>query len=128
MKRIALVALLLAASSGGCVSGRLHMGRTVAVEKLEGGLTIGKSTADDVRRVLGEPDGRGEALLPILAGPRTVWSYYYEFSDLSGLEVEHWGRTLLWIYLDGEVYDGYLWFSSVPEQRSRAGPQGEGSG
>lgn len=113
MRRLGLACLVLLIAAVGCVSGRMVMGVPPRVERLERELQIGKSTADDVRRVLGEPDGRGESSLGIHDGHRTVWSYYYEFSDFSGSEVERWGRTFLWVYLDGQVYDGYLWFSSV---------------
>jgi hypothetical protein len=116
MMRLGLVCMVLLAAAG-CVSGRMEMGVEPRVERLERDLQIGKSTAADVRRVLGEPDGRGQSSLGIHEGPRTVWSYYYEFSDFSGSQVERWGRTFLWVYLDGEVYDGYLWFSSLPDRK-----------
>jgi len=120
MRAAGMAGAILLAAAMGCVSGRIEMGRSVTVERLERDLRIGESTAADVLRVMGEPDGRGEARLGIHDGPRTVWSYYHELSDFSGTDVERWGRTFLWIYLDGEAYDGYLWFSSVPSEMSQS--------
>jgi hypothetical protein len=112
MMRLAIAALALVAALG-CVSNRLEMGAKPPVERIARDLQVGTSTAADVRRVLGEPNGRGAAMLPIHSGPRTVWSYYYEYSDFSGTEAQRGGRTFVWVYLDGDVYDGYLWYSSA---------------
>lgn len=114
MRRLVIAGVVLVAVLG-CMSGRLEMGAKPPIDRIERDLQAGTSTVADVRRVLGEPDGKGAAMLPIHGGPRTVWSYYYEFSEFSGAEVERSGRTFVWVYLDGDKYDGYLWFSSLPE-------------
>jgi hypothetical protein len=66
-------------------------------------LRRGASTSSDVRSILGEPRGKGETRLPV--GHRTLW--LYDSGELDGLRTRI--RYLI-IFLDGETYDGYLWF------------------
>lgn len=105
-----LAVLALAAAAFGCAF-RYEMGRPVPLDRLDGELRIGESRSRDVLRVLGKPEGRGEALLPFLAGRRSVWLYGYEYTEVTGVVDSGNGRTQLWVYLDGDVYDGYLWLS-----------------
>lgn len=109
--RPALAGLLLAALLAGCVGGvSIRSGRWVDPTLLESRLTVGVSTRADVRRVLGVPLGGGAALLPGMPGPRTQWYYYYEQGTL-----EDDRRQFLFVFFDGDAYDGYLWFSSLLE-------------
>lgn len=97
-----------------CISARLEMGRRIDPQLLDARLRIGESTQADVLAVLGEPDGRGRGLLPIDAAPKTVWSYYYEEGLVESNALKDSRRMFLWVYLDGDRYDGYMWFSSLP--------------
>ncbi len=99
----------------GCISGRMEMGRRVDPARLETSLRIGESTRADVLAALGQPNGRGRGLLPIDATVKTVWSYYYEESTIESNELKDSRRMFLWVYLDGDRYDGYMWFSSLPK-------------
>lgn len=113
-----LVAGLLVASSlagTGCISARMEVGRRIDPALLETSLRIGASTRADVLAALGEPHGRGRGLLPIDAAPKTVWSYFYEQTVIESSELRDSRRMFLWIYLDGDRYDGYMWFSSLPK-------------
>jgi hypothetical protein len=80
-------------------------------------LTLGQSTAEEVRQALGEPVGVGREFLPFHDQPRTVWSYHFEESQvsLSGSGDSH--RVFVWIFLKDARYDGYLWVSSFPDDR-----------
>lgn len=115
--RLVATAVVIAAAlvASGCISGRIEMGRRVNPGPLETKLRIGESTRADVLAALGEPSGRGRGLLPIDAAPKTVWAYYYEEGTLESNELKDSRRMFLWVYLDGNRYDGYLWFSSLPK-------------
>lgn len=106
-----LVASCLVGS--GCISARIEAGRRVDPGLLETSLRIGESSRADVLKVLGDPYGRGRGLLPIDATPKTVWSYYYEEIKIESNEVKDARRIFLWVYLDEDRYDGYMWFSSL---------------
>lgn len=115
--RGSLVSWLLVASAllaSGCISVRIEMGRPVDPGLLEAKLRIGESTRADVLSILGEPGGQGRGLLPIDSAPKTVWLYYYAEASVESSELEDIRQLLLWVYLDGDRYDGYLWFSSLP--------------
>jgi hypothetical protein len=116
-RRALATALLIASSllATGCISARLEMGRRVDPGLLETRLRIGQSTRADVLATLGEPSGRGRGLLPIDAAPKTVWAYYYEEGVIESSELKDSRRLFLWVYLDGDRYDGYMWFSSLPQ-------------
>ena len=71
-------------------------------------LQRGVSTEADVLLALGEPTGRGMARLsPRLATPNQLWVY-----EQRTLKEKTERQKLLMIFLDGERYEGYLWFSS----------------
>jgi hypothetical protein len=99
----------------GCISARFHLGNPVQTEPLETTLRIGESTPADVLRVLGPPMGKGRSFLPIDASPRTVWAYGYGEAVIQSNETKDIRVTQMWIYFDGERYDGYLWFSTLPK-------------
>ncbi len=93
-----------------CMDIRARAGARPDEQLLEQKLMMGKSTMDDVRALLGAPFGTGSSMLPIQAGPRTMWSYYYEEGNLSDDR-----RIFLFIYFTPDnLYEGYLWFSSLP--------------
>jgi hypothetical protein len=111
-----LAALFHLASSTlatGCVGARLEMGRRVDPAQLETALRIGESTRADVLRALGEPHGRRRGLLPIGAIPKIVWSYFDENGVIENNKPKEARLMFLWVDLDGDRYDGYMWFSSL---------------
>ena len=94
----------------GCLDLQVRIGRRPSPELLENPLRPGQSTRADVISVLGPPDGKGQEMLPIEAAPRTLWSYYYEEGNLKDSR-----RIFLFIFFDQDRYDGYMWFSSLPD-------------
>jgi len=87
---------------------------------LESRLTMGVSSKSDVRAVLGEPNGRGEIMIPLVdKSPREMWTYYYDtgrFRAEEGKVVGDSRRFFMMIYFDAQGrFDGYQWFSSLPQ-------------
>ena len=87
---------------------------------LETILVIGVSTKAQVKQILGEPGGPGGIYLPIDPKPRESWTYNYEKGSIGkskrGRQTLNSIRTYLFIYFDKDIYDGYMWFSSVPKE------------
>lgn len=81
-------------------------------------LVPGKSRSSDVLLALGEPRGKGAAHLSPELPLRNVW--YYEYVKASGSLTGKGNVDLkmLIVFLHGDVYDGYLWFSSVDKLKS----------
>lgn len=96
--------------ASGCANIPVRMGTRPNAEVLESSLRLGESTRADVLAVLGMPDGKGSAMLPIDTQPRTLWSYYYGEGDLKDSR-----QIFLFVYFDQDRYDGYMWFSSLPK-------------
>ena len=96
--------------AAGCGNIRIRMGNRPDTDVLEESLRLEESTRADVLAVLGLPYGKGRVMLPIDTKPRTIWSYYYEEGDLKDAR-----RIFLFVYFDQDRYDGYMWFSSLPE-------------
>lgn len=106
-----LATLAAALSMTGCLSGiQVRTGAPVRVDLLGLDLEISESTAAEVEAALGAPYGIGQSMLPFQDAPRTVWSYYYEEGNLEDAR-----RIFLFVYLDDGIYDGYMWFSSLPD-------------
>jgi hypothetical protein len=84
----------------------LMMGEAPNVEGLKR-LSSGVSTADDVLAALGRPRGTGAMRHSPSQPLRTVW--YYELVMVKGDQVH---LNILLVYLDGNRYDGHLWFSA----------------
>jgi hypothetical protein len=107
---VALVPSLLA----GCGVMHVRAGKKPDTGALQKSLHVGRSTEQQVRALLGDPDGRGRSMLPWQASPRTVWSYYYEEGviDLGGGNSDD-RRIFLYVFFDGDRFDGYMWFSSL---------------
>jgi hypothetical protein len=116
-----VISLLLGAvalcSVSSCIDIRVRAGTRPDVQLLEERLVMSKSTMSAVRALLGEPYGTGSSMLPIQPAPRTMWSYYYEEADLKDGR-----RTFLFIYFTPDnLYEGYLWFSSLPSPPDTTG-------
>jgi hypothetical protein len=106
-----LLVLAAALSIAGCLSNvQVRTGTPVRIDALGLNLTISKSTAAEVEAELGAPYGIGSSMLPFQDAPRTLWSYYYEEGTL-----EDDRRIFLFVFLDDGIYDGYMWFSSLPD-------------
>ena len=89
-----------------------------AVEQLDAKLVRGYSTKEDVRRLLGKPDERGDARLPPSGVLQELWYYEEERIHSSKwnpktrdgkllADVEE--RILYILFTDGR-FDGYLWY------------------
>ena len=82
-------------------------------------LTQNVSTKADVLRVLGPPIGYGMVRLPDVSNPGVSW--YYEYSKIYGgekidLKIDlNMELAMLWVFFDGEIYKGHLWYSSITE-------------
>jgi hypothetical protein len=72
-------------------------------------LSRGKSSEEEIRRVLGAPLGRGEMRTGRVTEPRTVWSYEHTVASAGG-ELDF---GILLVFLHDGRYDGHLWFSSA---------------
>ncbi|MGD8367553.1 MAG: hypothetical protein PVG78_07925 [Desulfobacterales bacterium] len=106
--RLSILITFFACLPWGC-GAALKFGRLPDVSRIEKELSLQTSTRDDVMRVLGEPRGGGGIFLPIDEHPRDHWFYYYEESTMKNAQ-----RIFLFIFFDGNRYDGYMWFSSLP--------------
>jgi len=111
--RPCLVALLLLGSTG-CANFRFYVSRQIDLDAIEAQLRMKESTRKDVLAVLGPPEGKGREMLPMTPAPRTMWSYYYEEGTLQDAR-----RTFLFIYFNGDIFDGYFWVSSLPEDAGK---------
>jgi len=94
-------------------------GEPPKIAALDQSLRLGESSTEDVLAALGKPNGNGVILLPIDGHPRKTWSYYYEKGLIKAgndgnLDADM-RRTFLFVYFDQDRYDGYMWFSSLPE-------------
>ena len=97
---------LLGSLATGCAQ-TAKLGVQPPVDRL-GGLKLGRSGKAEVRNLLGQPQGEGMSRLPDYPGLRTVWAY--DYVEVQGQRV---GMTMLFIFFDGEAYDGYLWFDAA---------------
>lgn len=109
-KVILLFSLLALTQLTGCVNVQIRAGAKPNLEALERSLRQGKSTLQDVAKSLGEPTGKGREMLPFMDSPRDTWTYYYEEGDLKDDR-----RLFLFVFFKNQRYDGYMWFSSLPE-------------
>lgn len=130
---IIVVSLLLVEILGACATGPgvdARSRRLPDVELLSQQLAKGISTKADVRRVLGEPNGRGGALSKLQPDrPRELWIYSEMGWSLMSLEATgarvHVDQQLLMVFFDGDVLDGYWWHSNAaPAKAKLAGQAG----
>jgi outer membrane protein assembly factor BamE (lipoprotein component of BamABCDE complex) len=105
-----LLTAVISLTTSGCLTIQVRGGEPFDTNKLES-LQVGESSRDEVRSVLGKPVGKGSAMLPFHETPRETWAYSYQEGTLTETR-----QKFLFIYLDGSVYDGYMWFSSLPEK------------
>lgn len=108
------MSLLIMGVLGGLATGcaqTAKLGVQPPVERL-GALELGRSGKADVAELLGQPQGEGMSRLPDFPGLRTVWAY--DYVEMEGQSV---GMTMLFIFFDGEAYDGYLWFDATGTTR-----------
>ena len=111
------LALLASPSLIGCTEVRWETGRIPDFTVLEQRLTLGQSTMDDVRAVLGQPAGDGGLMMPVIdQEPRKIWSYYYSRGSAKvqgdGVVADS-RRIALFIYFNKNQYDGYQWRSKL---------------
>lgn len=86
------------------------------IDALESHLKLGASSKDEIIAALGKPSGPGSFYLPIDAKARTTLSYYYEEGNADGAGgaiYMHSNRVFLWVFLDHDRYDGYMWFNTT---------------
>ena len=107
LTRVALIAL--ASFTAGCTS--VTYGVSPHTERLEQ-LKPGESTASDVLLTLGEPRGKGAAHLAPDLPPRDIW--LYEFTKTEGTDIS---LKMLLVFMNADIYDGYLWFSSMDKMQ-----------
>ncbi len=111
-RALMLLLLILALPAiSGCGT-MMSFGRMPDTARLEQDLKIGVSTRADLLAALGTPRNAGGVMLPDQGGPRDLWCYYYEEGPMGDTR-----RMFLFVYLDGDRYDGYMWFSSLPQAR-----------
>jgi len=118
---ILVLALIVAFLASCSIYVPARAGNRPNLNALETSLQLGKSTRADVVAALGEPIARGMALLPIDPRPNagSMWSYHYQ-EILSGNDFyreQNPGQvrgTFLFVFFDGDRYDGYMWYSSLP--------------
>jgi hypothetical protein len=104
-----LMAILTTVLFSACMDMQFRMGRKANPDVLEKILRPGVSNSKDVLAALGEPFGKGVAMLPIThTTPRTMWTYFYGEGDMKDSRYMY-----LFVFLDRDVYDGYMWFSSL---------------
>lgn len=115
----------IACALTGCGTVKATTGAFRDTQTIESGLQRGVSTAEDVRRLLGEPNGHGELLLSVLDGPRQVW--YYEDIELTQAAPVRMGSSIgqantiqlnlrqqiLLVFLHHGRYDGVMWSSNA---------------
>lgn len=123
MRHILLVAALAAAwlAPGFATAAKDELGARrapfAAVQRIETELKRGSSVKDDVRKLLGEPNGSGECFLPGQDAPREVW--FYEDIEVTGSRsvpdavMVDLRQQILLVFFEGDKFDGYLFTSNV---------------
>lgn len=95
-------------------------GAFTKVSLIEKELKRGVSRKSEVRTVLGTPKGFGAALLPLRLPERLqreVW--YYEDIELKDAKFQEgtiharFRQQVLVVFFDGDVFDGYMWFTNA---------------
>jgi hypothetical protein len=117
MRLIRRLCLFLLCVAAGCTTVWTRTGARPNIVVLEAELRVGESTKADARYFLGEPYGQGRDMLPTLSVARSTWVYYY--AEESGSANEY---VVLLVFFDGDRYDGYMWYSSLPEFPLNEGP------
>ena len=95
----------------GCTAIPIISGTHPPTDRLESSLVVGKSGFGQVLEVLGPPDGWGRARLPMYDGVRSLWNYQFQTGTPDDLKF----ALVLVIFDEDGIYDGYIWFSTAPE-------------
>ncbi|CAN0628642.1 conserved protein of unknown function [Burkholderia multivorans] len=101
---VTIAALGLALMSG--CSTTTTFGTVPPVERLSS-LKAGISTQGEVLATLGEPRGRGAVRWAATTPNQPV--LFYEYAQSEGKKVR---LKILLVFLDHDIYSGYMWFSS----------------
>ena len=105
-----MISLLLL---GGC--GPVHFlgGRSFSPQSIETNLVSGISDISEIKGIMGEPYGKGRALMPFHETPRTVWTYFFAQGNMNlGSGDAEENRKYLFVFIDDDTYEGYMWFES----------------
>ena len=90
-----------------------------SIDALEGKFVRGRTTRGEVADELGSPTGWGAAVLPPAHRAQDVMFFQeIELGDMKGVGGEilvNVEQKILIVFLSGGVFDGYMWFSSLPE-------------
>jgi hypothetical protein len=100
---------------GGCASISFDFGTPPKIEHLRQ-LRRGASSISEVRSLLGSPRGKGAVRIPV--GYRTLWLYDSGRFDPNRSRIRY-----LLVFIDGETYDGYLWFDVDTKYEERYGTE-----
>ncbi len=103
----ALALLLVSMLLAGCAMGPIDLGRPIPTDRLAQ-LKPGTSGLPDVLAVLGEPQGRGKAVLP---GAPPLDLLLYESDRMEGTKMRM-KMLIVFVHRSTGVYEGYMWFNS----------------
>ena len=101
-----------------CLSSASFAGPFDVVDQLDVKFVSGQSTMEDVRRLLGKPNGRGAARFPPAWTAQEIWYYEEEKAHANmwdpvirdgKLEADAELRSLLVLFTGGR-FDGFLWY------------------
>ncbi len=108
-----LLMLGYAMVTSGCIS--LKYGVSPNTNALNS-LHVGESSKSEVLLALGEPRGSGKTSSYSDMNPRDIWFYEYVEAGMSGARIE-----ILLVFMEHDLYDGHLHFSSFDEYKTEAG-------
>ncbi len=116
----ALVPVLLI----GCAPKRVTTGAFTQVTRIEDGFKRGVTTKEDVRRLLGPPDGGGSAIFPPDRRQREIWFYQdvevVNFTNPKpGLMKMDVRQQILLVFFEEGVFDGYMWYSNAARAKAK---------
>jgi hypothetical protein len=79
-------------------------------------LKPGAASQSDVRAALGEPFGRGSAMMPFHDRPHLTWTYFADRSSV-GISSGNMDERMkyLFVFFDSNRMDSYLWFTSTAQ-------------
>lgn len=122
LRSVLLASLTVLAAAGHAQERVVTTGGFRNLDRIETDLRRGLSTREDVRRLLGEPNGTGGALFPTATHANDVWAYEnIEAKSVTAVQGPqptlqmHNRWQLLLIFFDGNLFDGFLWFTSAAE-------------
>lgn len=113
-----LAALLVAGCAAKGTTGAFTQTSRIASE-----LKRGVSTRMDVQRVLGIPNGSGNAVFPTDPRPREVW--FYDDIEVTNARSEadiiraNIRQQILLVFFEKGVFDGFMWFSNAGEAEGK---------